>query len=55
MPDPSLKALTTGDGKRGTWIWYQWWLAVSLNTITRVESSEVASSKTGNKADPDPA
>ena len=23
MPDPSLKALTTGDGKRGTWIWYQ--------------------------------
>jgi hypothetical protein len=36
MPGPSLKALTTGDCKRGTWTWYQWWLAVSINTKTRV-------------------
>ena len=26
MPGLSLKALTTGDGKRGTQTWYQWWL-----------------------------
>jgi hypothetical protein len=36
MPGLSLKALSVGDNTRGTWTWYQWWLAVSLNTITRV-------------------
>ena len=38
IPDPSLKALSVGDNTRGTWIWDQSLLTVSINTRTRRES-----------------
>ena len=53
IPDP-IASKMLDPALPENWIWDQLLLTVRINTRTWVAPSEVASSKTGNKAGPDP-